>query len=82
MEHGVGFNINSMPMSQNREEQIWEGMRMVEQPFMPVPFWLFVQNITIINPPDMAKCGLQESMVQRSSYWGTLEDKGATGTSS
>ena len=70
------FNTHRLPMDENGEEQLLEGMHMVEQPFMQASFWPLVQNITIITAPNMAKMGVLDARVQRSSYWGTLEIKG------
>jgi hypothetical protein len=58
-----------------------EGMGMVEQPFMRVPVWQFVHNITCSTPPKTAQSGAHDAMAQRSSYWGILEIKGRMATS-
>jgi hypothetical protein len=73
---GLLFNIHRLPMDLDFKEQIFEGMNMVEQPFMQAHMWPLVYSVTMLAPPKVAQFGVGDYMVQRSSYWGLLEIKG------
>jgi hypothetical protein len=73
---GLLVNIHRLPMDADFQEQIFEGMNMVEQPFMQAHMWPLIHKVTMITPPKIAQFGVGDNMVQRASYWGLLEIKG------
>jgi hypothetical protein len=73
---GLVFNIHRLPLDEHGQEQVLEGLNMVEQPFLQSYLWPLIAKITVITPPKMAQFGVGEGLVQRTSYWGVIEIKG------
>ena len=70
------FNIHRLPLDEHGQEQVLEGLNMVEQPFLQSYLWPLIAKIAVITPPKMAQFGVGEGLVQRTSYWGVMVIKG------